>query len=123
MKSKKWKMSPSVNITPLVDVLLILVVVLMLLMPVFLKKLPVELPNTQLTSSPVSFNTVRIALAKDGTVYFQGSPAPLKFILSNINSKSQVELDIDKHVVYADITTLIEKIQEKNPKDISLITH
>ncbi|MBC8737315.1 biopolymer transporter ExbD [Paraburkholderia sp. UCT31] len=112
----------AINITPLVDVLLILLVVLMLAIPVVAKRLPVDLPKTTLDAPPSARNTVRLMLQKDGAVLLGDQKTSLENALSAISSSSSVEIYPDAAVPYAAIAKLVTAVQGKFPADIALVT-
>jgi biopolymer transport protein ExbD len=111
-----------INITPLVDVLLILVVLLMLAMPMYVKRLPVDLPRTELGGTPTPQQVLPVALYPGGKVRLAQSDVELPVILEKINPGVTVELAIDKTVQYDDIAQVIAAIQERQPKEIVLVT-
>jgi biopolymer transport protein ExbD len=113
---------PPVNVTPLVDVLLILVVVLLLAMPLYVKRLPIDLPTTSLAGAPTPVEALPIALQKDATLFVRETPLPLDTVLTKIDQNTTIELSVDKDTTYETIAKLIAKLQEKNPKEIVLIT-
>lgn len=112
----------SVNITPLVDVLLILLVVVMLSMPMFVKKLPVDLPQTELTGQPVVAKTLMVSLLESGGLMVDDSPVSLEDIKRKVTPQTSVELAVDQAVQYAAIAKTVAALQKMNPKDIALIT-
>jgi biopolymer transport protein ExbD len=111
-----------INVTPLVDVLLILVVLLMLAMPMYVKRLPVDLPRTELGGVPTPQQVLPVALYPGGKVRLAQADVELPVILDKINSGVTVELAIDKTVQYDDIAQVITAIQARQPKEIVLIT-
>jgi biopolymer transport protein ExbD len=63
---------PSINITPLIDVLLVLIVVMMLSLPMGQNKIPIDLPTPGTTKSvpPV---THRLTIAQNGAYSWDGA--------------------------------------------------
>jgi biopolymer transport protein TolR len=112
----------AINVTPLVDVLLILLVIVMLAMPAFVKKLPVELPRTGLESAPAAVNSLRIAVAADGAVFVETRPATLAQVKELIQANTTIELSVDVKTPYGVAAQLIARLQESNPKEIVLAT-
>lgn len=112
----------AINITPLVDVLLILLVVLMLAMPMFVKRLPVDLPQTSLAGSPAPVKALEVSVREDGGWWVKGSPVSKAHALSQITPETSVELSADKSVRYEALAQAIAAIQEKAPKEIALVT-
>lgn len=113
----------SVNITPLVDVLLILLVVVLLAMPMYVKRLPVELPSTSISGTPTPVSTLEVALTKNGNLLLKNNPVDPPTLKRLITSNTTVELSIDKEVKYASIASLIADIQSQSPKEVVLLTH
>jgi biopolymer transport protein ExbD len=112
----------AVNITPLVDVLLILLVVVMLAMPMFVKRLPVDLPQTDLAGAPVVAKTLAVSLLENGSLMVEMSPASLADVGRRITPDTSVELSVDREVRYEQIAKTIAALQKKNPRDIALVT-
>lgn len=112
----------SINITPFVDVLLILLVVVMLAMPMFVKRLPVELPQTELAGAPILVKTLPVSLLTSGTLMSEDSLMTLQDIERRVTPETTIELSVDRDVRYEDITKLIVGLQKMNPRDIALVT-
>lgn len=118
----KRKPLASINVTPLVDVLLVLLVVMMLAMPMFVKRLPVQLPETTLTGSPIAAKALSVSILESGALLLDGSPTDLKGILARVSPQVVVDLSVDREVKYELIAKAISALQEKAPKEISLLT-
>lgn len=112
----------TVNITPLVDVLLILLVVLLLAMPMYVKRLPVDLPSTSLGGMPTPVKSLSVALTKSGKIYVNQSEVDLEALKKMVNASTTVELSIDKEVKYSEIAVVVAEIQSNSPKEVLLLT-
>jgi len=112
----------AVNITPLVDVLLILLVVVMLSMPMFVKRLPVDLPQTDLAGAPVVAKTLSVSLLDSGQLMVEMSPVTMADLGRRIKPDTSIELSVDREVRYEQIAKTISELQKKNPRDIALVT-
>src|SRR6476619_7325876 len=80
MKSHKWHSSASkftkagltsdINVTPLVDVCLVLLIIFMVVTPMLQKGVPVNLPVTEEPEkTPDTEKQLQISVKSDGTVY------------------------------------------------------
>ena len=58
-----------INVTPLVDVMLVLLIIFMVTAPMMTKGLGVKLPEVTAKPIPQKQQTVKITIVKDGTVY------------------------------------------------------
>lgn len=112
----------SINVTPLVDVLLILLVVLMLSMPMFIKRLPVDLPKTELGGTPTPMKSLAVSISKEGKLQLGDTPVELDVVLLQVNPTATVELSVDKDASYEKLATVVSAVQAKNPKEIILLT-
>lgn len=112
----------AVNITPLVDVLLILLVVVLLAMPMFVKRLPVDLPQTDLAGAPVVAKTLSVSLLESGQLMVEMSPVSMDDLARRIKPDTSIELSVDREVRYEQIAKAIADLQKKNPRDIALVT-
>lgn len=112
----------TINITPLVDVLLILLVVLMLAMPMFVKRLPVDLPVTDLAGAPTPMQALSVSVLKDGRLQIKDSPTDLAGLSVRITPTTTVELSVDKEVSYETLAKVVVAVQDRNPKEVILLT-
>lgn len=112
----------TINITPLVDVLLILLVVLMLAMPMFVKRLPVDLPVTDLAGAPTPMQALSVSVLKDGRLQIKDSPTDLAGLSVRITPTTTVELSVDKEVSYETLAKVVVAVQARNPKEVILLT-
>lgn len=120
MKSRKPL--ASINITPLVDVLLILLVIMMIAMPLFAKKIPVDLPKTTLDAQPSVKNTLKVGIRADGQLLLQDAPVALPNLLSTVTESTSVEVYPDGKVSYDQLAQLVAKLQERHPRDVALMS-
>jgi biopolymer transport protein ExbD len=111
-----------VNVTPLVDVLLVLVVILLLAMPMYVKRLPVDLPQTGLAGTPTPVNSLPVSLKQDASLYVRAAPVSQASLLALIDPSVTVELSVDKATSYDTMAKVLAQLQSKNPKEIILIT-
>jgi biopolymer transport protein TolR len=112
----------TINVTPLVDVLLILMVILMVAMPLFAKKLPVSLPKTSLDAAPAARNTVKVGLGPHGEIFLNGQKVNRSDALLAVTASSSVELYPDATVPYSEIAGLVADVSARKPQDLALIT-
>lgn len=112
----------AINITPLVDVLLILLVIVMLAMPLFVKRLPVSMPETKLDAPPAAAKAVRVALGTNNTYYLEDAKTSLSDVLNHVEKGSTVEVYVDGAVSYKDLAAFTDALYSKTPKDVLLMS-
>lgn len=112
----------AINVTPLVDVLLILLVVMMLAMPMFVKKMPVDLPQTTISGVPTVVHSLAVSIGVGDAVMLDGNAVTLEQVVSKVNPDVSLELSFDRAVTYERVAQVIAQLQDAKPKDIALMT-
>jgi biopolymer transport protein TolR len=70
-RSAKRSRLSEINVTPFVDVMLVLLIVFMVTAPLLTVSVPVELPRTDAKLSPADSEPLYITVTRDGTIYLQ----------------------------------------------------
>lgn len=112
----------TINITPLVDVLLVLLVIVMLAMPLFVKRMPVSLPETKLNGTPVAVNSVKVALGAGKSYYLGDAKTSLNDVLAHVGDGATVEVYVDSAVTYKELADFTDSLYTKAPKDVVLMS-
>jgi biopolymer transport protein ExbD len=72
--SEDAELNTTINTTPLVDVMLVLLIIFLITVPVVLKQVPVILPNASNIPTQTKPENVVIAVDKDGDVFWNNAP-------------------------------------------------
>ncbi len=114
-----------INITPFVDVMLVLLIIFMVTAPMMEQKVPIDLPKTDkvdiLTQSEVD-NVLTID--KDSKIYFKGSEIPLDALEYNdlIKGMDEVYLYADRTLQYEAVVKVMGKLKRAGVKRLALVT-
>ena len=68
------ELNTSINTTPLVDVMLVLLIIFLITIPVIVKAVPVQLPNASNIATTTKPENIVIAIDKDENVYWNNQP-------------------------------------------------
>ncbi len=68
---RRHKPMSEINVTPFVDVMLVLLVVFMVAAPLLTVGIPIDLPNSAAKALPENTKPLSITIAKDGQLYLQ----------------------------------------------------
>ncbi|MEO8141593.1 MAG: protein TolR [Sphingomicrobium sp.] len=63
-----------INVTPLVDVMLVLLIIFMITAPLMVAGVPVDLPESKAKALDQDVKPVQIAIDKDGTIFVDDQP-------------------------------------------------
>lgn len=118
----------TINTTPLVDVMLVLLIIFLITSPVVIKSVTIKLPverNLVLKTKPENIN---LAVTKDGDVFWNRSPITQDALLSKLKEESQknpqpeVHIRGDQTAHYESIGKVIMTAQKAGIAKVSFIT-
>ena len=75
-----------INITPMVDVMLVLLIIFMVAAPLLTVGVPVDLPKTNAATINDQDEPLVISIAKDGKLYLQDTEIPLDSLVPRLNA-------------------------------------
>lgn len=67
----RWKPKAEINVTPFVDVMLVLLIVFMVTAPFLTVGVQVDMPETEARNLPAGEEPLTITITADGTIYLQ----------------------------------------------------
>jgi biopolymer transport protein TolR len=118
-----------INVVPLVDVMLVLLVIFMVAAPMMTQGLPIQLPEARkaqaLDSQPVEI-TIPAQFRKDKKVYIGKDPVPLEFLHERVRQAlvGQLNPDVtlagDGSITYQELVTVIDRLKEGGVRHVGL---
>src|SRR5262245_57590640 len=99
-KSKKGRATPEMNVTPLVDVVLVLLIIFMVVTPLLAKQFWLHLPKQETAAPPpVENKSVVLTVRREGTLAINGSDIDKKDLKDKVSRVMAARSD---KVVYFD---------------------
>lgn len=116
-----------INVTPLVDVVLVLLIIFMVTAPILQTGIAVDLPTTRSAASVNPEQRVVISIANDDTLYYRSQPAHFERIGVLLkrdvgSSKEQIFLRADKDVRWKTVVAVMDKIKDAGYHNIQIVT-
>ena len=117
-----------INVTPLVDVMLVLLIVFMISAPLLTAGVPVELPKTEASALNDQNEPLTVSVAADGKLFVQDRPvlfaelAPRMLALSGEDQKRQVFVRADGKASYETVAQVMASLSRTGFTSIGLIT-
>ncbi len=119
-----------INVTPLVDVMLVLLVIFMIAAPLMADRLALDLPPL---AAPEEVNaqeadTLNVSIDAQGQPYWDGEPVGWESLQERlgaaaaVNAGQEVRLRADKQVAYEHIARLIAAAQKAGLRRIGFMT-
>jgi len=120
-----------INVTPLVDVMLVLLIIFMVTAPLMKAAVPVELPDSRANAMNEENDQVTISLSRDGAVYLDDTavaPGELADRLASIVPGADgklplVTLRADKLLDYGRVMGVMGELNRAGFTSISLVTN
>jgi biopolymer transport protein TolR len=125
----KGGIKADINVTPLVDVMLVLLIIIMLVAPMLQQGVQVRLPKaTNTTDKPESQEQTIIAIAANGATYLNAQMVTEGELASKVNEALQgktqkiVVIRADEEVEYRAVMSAMDQLRQAGVEDIGLLT-
>jgi biopolymer transport protein TolR len=117
-----------INVTPFVDVMLVLLIIFMVTAPMMVQGVDVDLPTATAAPLPSNDDHLIISVDRDRAVYLNNQEVPVAIlaeklgaILENLESNA-VYLKADKQVPYGVVVHVMAQIKKAGVKSLGMIT-
>ena len=117
-----------INMTPLVDVMLVLLIIFIITVPVMKHSVNVDLPRATNQPELIKPETVRLSVAADGQYFWNGAPVTDEELSSRLQAEAaktpQPDLHIrgDKEVRYERVAQAMAAAQRAGVRKIGFVT-
>jgi biopolymer transport protein TolR len=116
-----------INVTPLVDVMLVLLIIFMVTAPMLQTGIDVQLPETRALKEENPQSRVVVSISREGSLYYGSQQINLSSLGNLLKSdtksaKDAVYLRADKDVKWNSIVTVIDTIRAAGFDEIKLVT-
>ena len=125
-----WDEKPELNITPLVDVMLVLLVVLMVIAPNIMFEENIKLPQGSTTQQVSKIPPVHITVDKEGNVKVNKENFLLNAFSDNfflyakkLDKKATVLISADKRLDYGVVMSVLAAVKQAGFSEVSLATN
>ena len=125
--NKKNRVISQINVTPFVDVMLVLLIVFMITAPLLTVGVSVDLPKTKASQLNSKGDPVIISIKKNGELYLQEREIdtlqllPRLKAISSGNKNLRIYVRGDKDVPYGLVLDTIAKIKSSGFKKVALV--
>jgi biopolymer transport protein TolR len=118
-----------INVTPLVDVMLVLVIILLVTAPLLTQSVHVTLPKTAETTADVKEQPLQLGIDEQGMITLNKLPIDDIVALENAlkdelvqNPEAALHLYADQAVVYAKVAEVMATVQHSGIAKIAFVT-
>lgn len=127
IKYKTKKPMSNINVTPLVDVMLVLLIVFMITAPMLTVGVQVDLPKTNANQLNSDADPLIITINKNREIYIQNSNVDFENIIprlkaiSKVNFKTRIFVRGDNLLPYGEVISLMGLIQSAGYEKVALV--
>ncbi len=117
-----------INVTPLVDVMLVLLVIFMVTAPMMQQGVQVNLPKAETKALPSQEETVVVSIERSGRMFINSSEVSTGDLRSKLmtmfanRSKKEVFLKADRDVPYGEVVRTMAEIKGAGIERLGMIT-
>ncbi|WHA41747.1 protein TolR [Agrobacterium larrymoorei] len=117
-----------INVTPLVDVMLVLLIIFMVAAPMMTVGVPVDLPQTSASALNSETQPITISVNADGKIHLQETPIEAAEVADKLQAISttgyneRIFVRADSVAAYGVVADVMARIQAAGFKNIGLVT-
>ncbi len=117
-----------INMTPLIDVMLVLLVIFIITAPLMTSSLKLDLPKTESATPNSAPSFIALAIDADGKLFFGDELLASEALAQRVaaaakaNPQLEVQLRADQKVAYGSVAALIAMIQKAGLSRIGFVT-
>ena len=118
-----------INITPFVDVMLVLLIIFMVAAPLMVAGVPIDLPKTSAAKLNAPKKPLVVTMTKDGEFQIRDGFIPAKDLVTKLIQLRKAEGDTvvyvraDKSIPYGDVMSVLGRVGESGYGRLSLLSH
>ena len=119
-----------INVTPMVDVMLVLLIIFMVSAPLLTVGVPIDLPQTQAKSLDQDREPLTLSVNLQGTVYLQNSEIPIEELIPKLKAvtdarggyEERIYVRGDRKVDYGTVMRVMGRISSAGFRRVALVT-
>jgi len=117
-----------INVTPLVDVMLVLLIIFMVTAPLMTVGIPVNLPKAKASALNESVEPLTLSIQRDGKIYIQETHVDLETLIDKVKAimtskpNTRIFLRGDKGISYGQIMEVMSLLNSHGFNKIALLT-
>lgn len=125
---RKRGLVSSINVTPFVDVMLVLLIVFMVAAPMLQVGVPVELPRTSASVLPAAQDPLTITVQTDGAIFLQETRVEPEELVPKLEAiaaagyEQRIFIRADSSAAYGAVAAVMADISAAGFRNLALVT-
>lgn len=127
-RGRKKALMSEINVTPFVDVMLVLLIIFMVSAPLLTVGVPIDLPDTQAKAMNADTQPITVSVNSEGQIYLQETEIPLDEVVAKLQAiaktgyEERIFVRGDKSADYGTVMKVMARISAAGFKNIGLVT-
>ena len=125
---KTIEQNADINVTPFVDIMLVLLIIFMVAAPLLTVGVPIDLPETRASAMNPETQPITISVNENGQIYLQETEIPLDEVVAKLSAiattgyEERIYVRGDKTTNYGIVMQVMARIQAAGYTKIGLVT-
>ncbi len=117
-----------INVTPMVDVMLVLLIIFMIAAPLMTVGVPIDLPDTQAKSLNTDTQPITVSVNASGEIFIQETPIAIEEIVPKLQAiakagyEERIFVRGDKLADYGTVMKVMARISSAGFKNLGLVS-
>jgi biopolymer transport protein TolR len=129
-RHRRRRVMSEINVTPMVDVMLVLLIIFMVSAPLLTVGVPIDLPQTQAKSLDQDRQPLTLSVSLDGKVFLQNSEIPVGDLVAKLTAVTtarggfdeRIYVRGDRKVDYGTVMRVMGRLSSAGFRRVALVT-
>lgn len=127
-KGRRRKPMSEINVTPFVDVMLVLLIIFMVAAPLLTVGVPIDLPETEASALNSETQPITVSVNEAGEIYLQETSIPLDEVVPKLQAiattgyQERIYVRGDRNADYGTVMKVMARISSAGYKNLGLVT-
>ncbi len=127
-RGRKKALMSEINVTPFVDVMLVLLIIFMVSAPLLTVGVPIDLPDTQAKAMNADTQPITVSVNSEGKIFLQETEIPIDEVVPKLRAiaktgyEERIFVRGDKAADYGTVMKVMARISAAGFKNIGLVT-
>ena len=129
-RHRRRRVMSEINVTPMVDVMLVLLIIFMVSAPLLTVGVPIDLPQTQAKSLDQDRQPLILSVSLDGKVFLQNSEIPVGDLVAKLTAVTtarggfdeRIYVRGDRKVDYGTVMRVMGRLSSAGFRRVALVT-
>ena len=127
-QGRRRKPMSEINVTPFVDVMLVLLIIFMVAAPLLTVGVPIDLPETEASALNSETQPITVSVNEAGEIFLQETSIPLNEVVPKLQAiattgyQERIYVRGDRNADYGTVMRVMARISSAGYKNLGLVT-